>query len=292
MAMSPSPGSEEGKAISMQLIDRGFDVWFTNNRATTYSRKYSKAEPWEQAYWDFSFDDYGKYDNVANMKYIYDYTGGKKVSYYGYSLGTTQAFYSLAKLEDEFFAEHAQAFALVAPCTISEFELWPLFNRVFVTLFETIDVHAFSGPYWYQDLPKLCKKFGKEACGALMMSAYLKDISFKTFFHQAQNTQQRRFQEYSPTYWNVFSEAERITPLIDLSKIKKVPVGMYVGEADVTCPSATAVEAKNQIGDMVKDFVIYPGAGHETFATKVDKEFADRIANLLGYQPEDPMYVQ
>ena len=125
-----------------------------------------------------------------------------------------------------------------------------------------------------------------------MLSAYLKDISFKTFFHQAQNTQQRRFQEYSPTYWNVFSEAERITPLIDLSKIKKVPVGMYVGEADVTCPPDTAVEAKNQIGDMIKDFVIYPGAEHETFATKVDKEFADRIANLLGYQPEDPMYVQ
>ena len=34
-------------------------------------------------YWDFSFDTLGKYDNVANMKYIYDYTGGKKVSFFG-----------------------------------------------------------------------------------------------------------------------------------------------------------------------------------------------------------------
>ena len=160
MALSPAPGSEEGKAVSMQLVDRGFDLWFTNNRATVYSPKYAKAEAWEKAYWDFSFDDYGKYDNVANMKYIYDFTGGKKVSYYGYSLGTTQGFYSLARLEESFFAEHAQAFALVAPCTISEFALWPLFNRVFMTIFETLDVYGFAGKYWYQDLPVLCKHFG------------------------------------------------------------------------------------------------------------------------------------
>ena len=67
---------------------------------------------------------------------------------------------------------------------------------------------------------------------------------------------------------------------------------MYVGENDVTCPAATSVEVKNTIGDMVKDFVIYPGATHETFSTKVDKEFVDRIEKLLGYQSEDPMYIQ
>jgi hypothetical protein len=67
---------------------------------------------------------------------------------------------------------------------------------------------------------------------------------------------------------------------------------MYVGEMDVTCPPATAVEVKNTIGDMVKDFVIYPGATHETFGTKIDKEFVDRIEKLLGYQSEDPLYIQ
>ena len=45
----------------------------------------------------------------------------KKVSYLGYSLGTTQAFFSLAKLKDEFFAEHAQAFAMMGPCTVAHF---------------------------------------------------------------------------------------------------------------------------------------------------------------------------
>ena len=81
----------------------------------------------------------------------------------------------------------------------------------------------------------------------------------------------------------MYEEADRITPLIDISKITKVPIGMYVGEADVTCPAATAIEIRDTIGDMVKDFVIYPGATHETFGTKTDKEFADRIAKLLGH---------
>ena len=70
MAMSPPDTGE--KAVSLQLVDRGFDVWFTNNRASHYSPNYSKAKNTEQAYWDFSFDDYGRFDNVANMKYIYD----------------------------------------------------------------------------------------------------------------------------------------------------------------------------------------------------------------------------
>ena len=67
---------------------------------------------------------------------------------------------------------------------------------------------------------------------------------------------------------------------------------MYVGEKDVTCPPETSVEVKNTIGDMVKDFVIYPDATHESFAAKVDKEFVDRIEKLLGYQTEDPLYIQ
>ena len=75
--------------------------------------------------------------------------------------------------------------------------------------------------------------------------------------------------------------------MIDLSNIKKVPIGMYVGESDETCFASTAIETKNEIGDMVKDFVIYPGVTHDAFASKTDKEFVDRIAKMLGNQAEN-----
>ncbi len=58
--------------IALQLVDRGFDVWFTNARGNTYSKHNNWTYDWIPTYWDFSFDDLGKYDNVANMKYIYD----------------------------------------------------------------------------------------------------------------------------------------------------------------------------------------------------------------------------
>jgi len=116
--------------------------------------------------------------------------------------------------------------------------------------------------------------------------AYLKNISFKTLFHQAQNTQTGRFQEYSDTYWDIFGKSNRTTELIDLTNIKKVPVGLYVGENDATCTAETAKGIAKDIGDMIKDFVIYPGATHDSFATKTDKEFVDRIHKLLGNQSE------
>ena len=130
MLASRAPGKD--KPVPLQLYDRGFDVWFTNARGNTYSKESLFFKDYSKEYWDFSFDTLGKKDNVANMKYIYDYTGGQKVSFFGYSLGTTQGFYSLATLEDEFFADHAQAFAFMGPCTVASFEMWPLWNRVFM----------------------------------------------------------------------------------------------------------------------------------------------------------------
>ena len=67
---------------------------------------------------------------------------------------------------------------------------------------------------------------------------------------------------------------------------------MYVGGKDVTCFPSTAQDIKNEIGAMVTDFVIYPDAAHESFATKVDQEFVDRIAKQLGYKTEDSLFLQ
>lgn len=106
-------------------------------------------------------------------------------------------------------------------------------------------------------------------------------------YHQAQNTQQGRFQEFSDNYWDIFGTSNRTTELIDLSNIKKTPVGLYVGENDETCTLETAKGIVKDIGEMVKEFVIYPGLGHEDFGAKNDIEFAERIHKFLGYKSEE-----
>lgn len=117
----------------------------------------------------------------------------------------------------------------------------------------------------------------------------LKNISYKTL-QQAQNNQQGRFQEYSDNYWDLFKE-ERTTELIDLRNIKKVPIGMYVGGSDVTCKPEEAEKTRDLIGEMVKDFHIYPGVSHEDFGTKTDKEFGDRIAAMLGKTSDETEFL-
>lgn len=43
----------------------------------------------DSEYWDFSFEEMGRYDITAEIEYVLKQTGVKKVSYVGHSQGTT-----------------------------------------------------------------------------------------------------------------------------------------------------------------------------------------------------------
>ena len=68
-------------------------------------------------YWNWSFAEFGRYDDVANVKMVKERTG-KKVSYIGVSQGTVQMFYGLSTMEEEFYADNLYTFAALDPCTI------------------------------------------------------------------------------------------------------------------------------------------------------------------------------
>ena len=49
-----------------ELFEQGHDLWFLNVRAQMYSREHLWLNPaTEQAYWDWSFEELGRYDLVA-----------------------------------------------------------------------------------------------------------------------------------------------------------------------------------------------------------------------------------
>jgi lysosomal acid lipase/cholesteryl ester hydrolase len=39
---------------AFQLADLGFDIWISNARGNTYSRKHQHLDPSEEAFWNFS----------------------------------------------------------------------------------------------------------------------------------------------------------------------------------------------------------------------------------------------
>lgn len=82
------------KSLGFILADRGYDVWLGNQRGNTWSRKHVSLDPDadKEKFWDFSWDEIGRYDLPAMIDYIIATTGVDGIFYAGHSQGTTSFF--------------------------------------------------------------------------------------------------------------------------------------------------------------------------------------------------------
>ncbi|PHH65254.1 hypothetical protein CDD81_3113 [Ophiocordyceps australis] len=88
--------TDEQRCLPFELLARGFDVWFGNNRGNKYSKKSINCSPSSARFWDFSMDEFAFYDIPDTIAYILDTTQQQSLSYIGFSQGTAQAFATLA----------------------------------------------------------------------------------------------------------------------------------------------------------------------------------------------------
>ncbi|KAA8636249.1 hypothetical protein SMACR_09057 [Sordaria macrospora] len=96
--------TDEQRCLPFVLVERGFDVWFGNNRGNKYSKKSVHCSPMSQKFWNFSIDEFAFHDIPDSISYILETTGQPSLSYIGFSQGTAQAFASLSihpKLNDQ-----------------------------------------------------------------------------------------------------------------------------------------------------------------------------------------------
>ena len=85
-----------------------------------------------------------------------------------------------------------------------------------------------------------------------------------------------RFQEYD----DKFTKSNMDTTLIDLSKIKKVPIAAFVGTKDTTCSKAHADKYLPELG-VTADITIMQGATHEYYSTPTPPDFIDKLVSKL-----------
>jgi len=71
--------------LSLELVDRGYDVWVTNSRGTVFSNSHVNYTIKDAQYWNFTFHEMGLYDVPANIQYILSETGFDQVVYFGHS---------------------------------------------------------------------------------------------------------------------------------------------------------------------------------------------------------------
>ncbi len=100
------------------LVNKGYDVWLGNNRGNIYSKEHVKSShSWKEMsgrFWDFSFDDMGKYDFPTMVDYVCDVAGVEQIFYVGHSQGALQLF--LKATEDVGYVnKHIRAFVGFAP---------------------------------------------------------------------------------------------------------------------------------------------------------------------------------
>ncbi|KAF4789645.1 Lipase member M [Turdus rufiventris] len=76
-------------SLGFVLADAGYDVWLGNSRGNTWSVKHKTLKPCQKEFWQFSFDEIGKYDIPAELNFIMNKTGQKHIYYIGHSEGST-----------------------------------------------------------------------------------------------------------------------------------------------------------------------------------------------------------
>ncbi|KAH7484366.1 hypothetical protein PRIC1_003675 [Phytophthora ramorum] len=80
------------QSLAFVLVDAGYDVWLANNRGTTWSREHLTYTDDDDEFWEFSWEDMGKYDLPAEIDYVLNEAQSSTLSFVGHSEGTSQAF--------------------------------------------------------------------------------------------------------------------------------------------------------------------------------------------------------
>ncbi|UIZ29912.1 hypothetical protein KXD40_002895 [Peronospora effusa] len=259
------------QSLAFVLADAGYDVWLGNNRGNTYSSNHVKYTTDDDAFWDYSWEDMGKFDLPAMIKYVRKMSGRKTISFVGFSEGAIQAFVTFS--EDQELAKSVSYFAALGPVAWLGHTNGTAFNFLAKAYADTLlksvnQVRFFPHNEMLQEVigatictknPKLCEAAvalfvgDSENWNSSRISVYLSEMpagtSVKNLSHFAQNIRKDTFSAYKygcsclralgismcPTRFcgNKAKYGSFDPPAFPVSKMKNPRIGFFRGERDI-----------------------------------------------------------
>jgi len=121
--------NNEEQAPGFIFANKGYDVWFVNNRGNKYSLGHTLPSVYDSSksgsvFWDFSWQEMSQQDLPASLKYVAQFTG-KKVDYVGHSEGSTIMFAALAR-RDPVVLNYLNKFIALAPAVFLQHSTSPI----------------------------------------------------------------------------------------------------------------------------------------------------------------------
>ncbi|CAG4991893.1 unnamed protein product [Colias eurytheme] len=109
-------------SLGISLANAKYDVWLSNIRGNTLSRKHVYFDPdKDPAFWDYNLDDLGTIDLAAIIDKILSVTGAKRLNAIGHSMGNT-IFYILGSRKPQYNGKINVMIALAPVCYMHDLQ--------------------------------------------------------------------------------------------------------------------------------------------------------------------------
>uniref|UniRef100_A0A182QRI3 Lipase n=1 Tax=Anopheles farauti TaxID=69004 RepID=A0A182QRI3_9DIPT len=200
------------RSLAYQVYEAGYDVWFSNSRASRESDGHERLDRDSDHYWDFSFHEIGTRDLAAVIDYVLEVTSRPTLHFVGYSEAGSAMLALLSELPD--YNGKLASVELMAPPAFMQYGQFSWIARMVQPIRA---LFPWSVYYARDALPtQICTIFHSECCmlfgqmndrgnggvgtGGRPGCFDLEDVSLKQLEHYRQIIASGRFQQFDYGY--------------------------------------------------------------------------------------------
>ncbi|XP_004346891.1 hypothetical protein CAOG_05206 [Capsaspora owczarzaki ATCC 30864] len=277
------------KSLAFYLAQSGWDVWLGNSRGNIYSRAHTTLSPSDDAFWDFTFDEFAAYDVPAKMEYILRVSGFSSLSYIGHSEGCGQALAAFSS--NKTVAAKIDTFVALAPAAFL-YNTATNLSRAFELFVSDNDIYKVLGRKSFLEfnstddlttvcnvIPAVCEDVVCAAAGCLNTSSvdpkrlpvilahYPAGTSVKDMIHLQQGTKKNVFAKFN---YGIVENEKRYNstqpPSWDVEHWTVPPLAVFYGSQD---KAADPLDVQHLLSLLPPSALVYveevPSFGHGDF---------------------------